>query len=183
MLPSSTKANGKKRKNEISVRIEYKFDEVRFSDLDSALTFFDSKPRRAKATFDVMAPPKAVMLMSAKMSCPAIIFDPTADHPTPRMMGISQILTLSGSLVPLIRMPKMTENMGSKALMMCVKLTAPADMATTAPTWPTVCSILSTVHALISSGVSLGAFRNPSAQSGAKYRMPTPSDVSAINMG
>ena len=60
------------------MRIEYKFDEVRFSDLDSALTFFDSKPRRANATFDVMAPPKAVMLMSAKMSCPAIIFDPTA---------------------------------------------------------------------------------------------------------
>ena len=71
------------------------------------------------------------------------------------MMGINQILTLSGSLVPLIKMPKMTENMGSKALMMCVKLTAPA-MATTAPTWPTVCSILSTVHALISSGVNFG---------------------------
>merc|ERR1719377_40190 len=171
------------RKNEISVRIEYKFDEERFSDLDSALTFFDNRPLRANATFDVMAPPKAVMLMSAKMSWPAIILDPTADHPTPRMMGTSQILTLSGSLVSLIRMPKMTENMGSKALMMCVNDMAPADMATTAPTWPTVCSMLRTVHALMSSGVNFGAFLRPSAQSGAKYRMPTPSDVSAINMG
>ena len=100
-----------------------------------------------------MAPPKAVMLMSARMSWPAMIFDPTADQPTPRMIGTSQILTLSGSLVPLMRMPKMTENIGSRALMMCVKLTAPADMATTAPTWPTVCNILSTVHALMSSGL------------------------------
>ena len=135
LFPSNTKANGRKRKNEIRVSTEYKFDDDRFSDLLSALTFLESKPRNAKATFDVMAPPKAVMLMSAKMSWPAIILDPTADHPTPRMMGTSQILTLSGSLVPLMRMPKMTENIGSRALMMCVNDTAPADMATTAPTW------------------------------------------------
>ena len=82
-----------------------------------------------------------------------------------------------------MRMPKMTENIGSRALMMCVKLTAPADMATTAPTWPTVCNIDRTVQALMSSGVNFGAFRNPNAQSGAKYKIPTPSDVSAINMG
>merc|ERR1719377_293768 len=156
------------RKNEISVRIEYKFDEERFSDLDSALTFFDNRPLRANATFDVMAPPKAVMLMSAKISCPAMIFDPTADHPTPKIIGTSQMFTLSGSLVPLIKMPKMTENMGSRALIMCVNDTAPADMATTAPTWPTVCSMLSTVQALMSSGVNFGAFLNPNAQSGAK---------------
>ena len=111
-------------------------------------------------------------MISAKMSVPAAIFEPTAAHITPAMMGRSQKLMLNLSILPSMRNEKRTTKIGSSACVaprparrqraglslesaraprrkptftMCVNETAPALIAMTVAMCPTEWSIEMTV--------------------------------------
>mmetsp|Transcript_46931 Transcript_46931/g.111755 ORF Transcript_46931/g.111755 Transcript_46931/m.111755 type:complete len:207 (+) Transcript_46931:567-1187(+) len=165
--PSMKMAMGSVKRNAMPVITEYVFAASMFSPGSfMSIESFDSTPRVAYTTFDVMAAPKHAQVKESS--------DRDA-MPTPAHTGAIDSQTCHGRPTPVTSSAISAVHTGSRALTTLTKETEPRPIAMTVASWPSPWNAATLVRAFQFSGEGFGILRIPDSHWGASQMKPMPS--------
>merc|ERR1719487_592963 len=159
--------------NDMIVRTALRFASPMFSPWGLPMAFFARIARKAPATLDIIADPKASHVNESSVKL---------ERATPPTIGRRLRYTGSEKTCPSKDAERMHATTGSEALTIWTKLTAPAPIAMVPPTCAARCAVQTPDKFLTCSADSFGAARSPLIQRKNTYGMPQPkATVAAVH--